>query len=347
MFTTTSSVLLQAQASSDQFVTEVCVGEEFEGIGSPVFSALDRLKLNRNALMLLWRVNPQIANSIDIESSPGGDHADAGSAERSVGERASQSPQETTESAALQTDAFEQNESSEADHSTSSSGSAHTDLQEVSHLPHRGDRGYQELSEIRLVQPASNSLSKWKGSKPKGWSARAPLPRPPPFSSLRPYTSSSYTKLESRHINESNLLCAGDRLILSCKSDSMQHLRRMRGYGLTIGESLLSGFQEADSEFIELVVSHACPYIGKAICSAEVREAYNFCGIVGARRHGLNLPDILTDTKLSPGDTLLVVANSSNLRLYQASKDFYVASSIGGIPNAITWCTSMPLVPML
>ncbi len=69
----------------------------------------------------------------------------------------------------------------------------------------------------------------------------------------------------------------------------------------------------------------------------EIRQAYNFGGIVGARRHGISLTEILADTKLSPGDTLLVIASASNLSSYQNSKDFYVACSVGGVPRAITW----------
>jgi hypothetical protein len=281
-------------------------------------------------------VNSQIAAAGDIESSSGSgsDHAGGGAAAH-VGQRVADSHQEIAESDTQGTAALGQHEGNEADGSVASGDGSHAGSQLLSNMSRKGDRGYQELSEVRLVQPATNSNSKWKGSKPKGWLTSSSFPRPPPFLPLR-----RYTKLESKHINESNVLCAGDRLILSCKLENMQHLRRMRGHGLTIGESLLSGFQEADAEFIELVVSHACPYIGKAICSPEIREAYNFCGIVGARRHGLNLPDILTETKLSPGDTLLVVANSSHLQSYQASKDFYVASSIGGIPNKITWCAT-------
>lgn len=71
-------------------------------------------------------------------------------------------------------------------------------------------------------------------------------------------------------------------------------------------------------------------------CS-EIRLAYGFGGIVGARRHGISLPEILADTKLAVGDTLLVVCGASLLNSYQNSKDFYVACSVGGVPRAITW----------
>jgi hypothetical protein len=69
----------------------------------------------------------------------------------------------------------------------------------------------------------------------------------------------------------------------------------------------------------------------------DIRIAYNFAGIVGARRHGLSLPEMLADTKLAIGDTLLVVASVSNLSSYQNSKDFYVACSVGSMPRPITW----------
>ena len=69
----------------------------------------------------------------------------------------------------------------------------------------------------------------------------------------------------------------------------------------------------------------------------DIRQAYSFAGIVGVRRHGIGLPEIMTDTKLATGDTLLVVASASNLSSYQNSKDFYVACSVGSIPRPITW----------
>jgi hypothetical protein len=181
---------------------------------------------------------------------------------------------------------------------------------------------------------------------------------------LSSHLSRDYTKLESTQINEGNILRSGDRLILSAKLENLQHLRHLNVKGLSIGDSVLNGFHDVDSEFVELVVSHRCPHIGKAInsrclvfvdvcksividkCFRDIRHAYNFGGIVGARRHGISLPEILTDTKLATGDTLLVVASLSNLNSYQNSKDFYVACSVGSIPRAITWFVDLTAPPI-
>ncbi len=82
-----------------------------------------------------------------------------------------------------------------------------------------------------------------------------------------------YTKLESTQINEGNILRSGDRLILSAKLENLQHLRHTKGKGLSIGDSVINGLHDVESEFVELVVSHRCPHIGKPInsrCHASV-----------------------------------------------------------------------------
>lgn len=84
---------------------------------------------------------------------------------------------------------------------------------------------------------------------------------------LSPHLTREYTKLESTQINEGNILRGGDRLILSAKLENLQHLRHLNVKGLSIGDSVLNGFHDVDSEFVELVVSHRCPHIGKAINS--------------------------------------------------------------------------------
>jgi hypothetical protein len=84
---------------------------------------------------------------------------------------------------------------------------------------------------------------------------------------LSSHLARDYTKLESTQINEGNILRSGDRLIFSAKLENLQHLRHLNVKGLSIGDSVLNGFHDVDSEFIELVVSHRCPHIGKAINS--------------------------------------------------------------------------------
>jgi len=84
---------------------------------------------------------------------------------------------------------------------------------------------------------------------------------------LSSHLTRDYTKLESTQINESNILRSGDRLIISAKLENLQHLRHMKGKGLSIGDSVINSFHDVDSEFVELVVSHRCPHLGKAINS--------------------------------------------------------------------------------
>jgi hypothetical protein len=84
---------------------------------------------------------------------------------------------------------------------------------------------------------------------------------------LSSHLTRDYTKLESTQINEGNILRSGDRLILSAKLENLQHLRHFKGKGLLIGDSVINSLHDVDSEFVELVVSHRCPHIGKPINS--------------------------------------------------------------------------------
>lgn len=84
---------------------------------------------------------------------------------------------------------------------------------------------------------------------------------------LSSHLNRDYTKLESTQINEGNILRSGDRLILSAKLENLQHLRQVKGKGLSIGDSVIDSFHDVDSEFVELVVSHRCPHVGRPINS--------------------------------------------------------------------------------
>ena len=84
---------------------------------------------------------------------------------------------------------------------------------------------------------------------------------------LSSHLNRDYTKLESTQINEGNILRSGDRLILSAKLENLQHLRQVKGKGLSIGDSVIDSFHDVDSEFVELVVSHRSPHVGKPINS--------------------------------------------------------------------------------
>jgi hypothetical protein len=51
----------------------------------------------------------------------------------------------------------------------------------------------------------------------------------------------------------------------------------LSGKGLSIGDSVMDGFHDVDSIFVELVISHRCPHVGKAINSRQLLEFAAFC----------------------------------------------------------------------
>lgn len=153
-------------------------------------------------------------------------------------------------------------------------------------------------------------------------------------------------KLEINQITDSNLLREGDRLILSCKIDTLQNFRRFKTKGLSIGDVDAVDMKASMSEFCEVVVSHRNPFLGKPINCEEFKKAYS-CGVVGARRHGEEMTQFLNNTFLKEGDTLLVLSNETFIQKYRNSHDFYVVCTVGNMLKPVSWWDYGPIVMFL
>lgn len=155
-----------------------------------------------------------------------------------------------------------------------------------------------------------------------------------------------FLKLDVSQINETNLAREGDRLILSCKIDTLQNFRRFKTKGLSIGDVHPSDMKASMSEFCEVVISHQNPFIGKPMNSDEFRNNYN-CGVVGARRHGVDMTQFLDNSTLKAGDTLLILSGPSFVQKFRNCHDFYVVCTVGNVFKPLTYWDYCPIIMFL
>jgi len=242
-------MLGKATQTSEDYLTEICVSKDFSGIGSPIFTVLKKLKINKSSLVQVWRKNMDDENCLEIDGI-----------------------EITTK-----------------------------DIEMVD------------------VQDDVTSISLLSSLKDK------------------------FMKLDINQINDGVTIREGDRLILSCKLDTLQNFRRFKTNGLSIGDVHPSDMKNSMSEFCEIVVSHRNPHIGKPVNCDDFRNAYS-CGVVGARRHGVDMTQFLDNTVLKPGDTLLVLTSPTFSQKFKNSHDFYVVCTVGNVLKPLTWWDYFPIV---
>lgn len=164
--------------------------------------------------------------------------------------------------------------------------------------------------------------------------------------SLLSSINNSFTKLDPTNINETTITNEGDRLILTCKIDTLQNFRRLKTNGLTIGDVHPSDMKATFSEFSEVVISHQNPFLNKPINCDELRKQYS-CGVVGARRHGSDITQYLDNCTLQPGDTLLLLTNQSFPQKFNNSHDFYVVCTVGNVLKPLKLWDYCPIILFL
>jgi len=229
-----SGMLGKALEHSEEYLTEVCVNKEFEGIGIPVFNVLKKIGIQPSSLVQLWRKN--IGTEIEMNN---------------------------------------------------------------------------------ILEDNKNLLSS--------------------------YSDEKIIKMDVNQINESNLIREGDRMIISCKLDLLQNFRRFKIKGLSIGDIQGHEMKASLSEFCEVVISDRNPLLEKTMNCEEFKQMYS-ASIIGARRKGVELGELLNNTNIKAGDTLLILTNSSFADKYRNSHDFYVVCTIGKVLKPIKWHDYIPIL---
>ncbi|HHQ47851.1 MAG TPA: SLC13 family permease [Acidobacteria bacterium] len=88
-------------------------------------------------------------------------------------------------------------------------------------------------------------------------------------------------------------------------------------------------------ELVEAVVSPSSPIVGRNIREAGFRGRYDAV-VLAVHRHGERLHGKIGDIVVEPGDTLLIAAGAGFLARWRFARDFYLVSSLGALPAAVS-----------
>jgi len=128
-------------------------------------------------------------------------------------------------------------------------------------------------------------------------------------------------------VSPDEILQENDRLIFSGMVDSVADLQRFDGLRLASDQVFKLDTQRANHSLVEVVVSEACPLIGKTVRAGQFRNVYN-AAIIAVSRSGEHVRARIGDIVLQAGDMLLLEANVDFPRQHRNSKDFMLVSSV-------------------
>ncbi|MEX2326564.1 MAG: SLC13 family permease, partial [Pseudomonadales bacterium] len=128
-------------------------------------------------------------------------------------------------------------------------------------------------------------------------------------------------------VSPQEVLRAGDRLLFAGIVESVADLQRFDGLRLASDHVLKLSTQRSSHTLIELVVSEACPLIGKTVRAGRFRNVYN-AAILAVLRHGKHVHEKIGDIVLQAGDMLLVEAHVDFTEHHRNSRDFLLVSQV-------------------
>lgn len=122
-------------------------------------------------------------------------------------------------------------------------------------------------------------------------------------------------------------LLHGDRLIFAGMVESVADLQRFDGLRVATDHVFKLESQRSNHALVEVVVSEACPLVGKTIRDGNFRNVYN-AAIISVARNGEHLRGRIGDIVLHAGDMLLMEAHVDFARQHRNSKDFMLVSGV-------------------
>ena len=130
------------------------------------------------------------------------------------------------------------------------------------------------------------------------------------------------------------LLRGGDRLAFVGRVDQIRDLQMMRGL-IPAEQHHAAWLEGSEHTFFEVVVSGTSPLVGATLKETNFRSRYQ-AAVLAMHRAGERVQAKLGDVRVKPGDTLLVVADSSFADRWRDRNDFLLVSHLGGSPPPST-----------
>ena len=118
-----------------------------------------------------------------------------------------------------------------------------------------------------------------------------------------------------------------DRMMFVGITSAIVELQEIRGLVPAAHEMFEKDFSKISSHFVEVVVSHSSPILGKTVKECEFRSKYN-AGVVAVHRNGERVLSKIGDIKLHAGDTLLLLTTPEFKKNWYNSSEFYLVSTV-------------------
>jgi di/tricarboxylate transporter len=122
-------------------------------------------------------------------------------------------------------------------------------------------------------------------------------------------------------------LDADDQLVFVGVVDSVVDLQKIPGLRPATTQLFKLDTPRSERWFVEAVISHNCPLIGKTIREGRFRNRYNAV-VIGVARGGTRLNRRIGDIVMQAGDVLLLEALPAFIEQQRNSNDFYLVSRI-------------------
>ncbi len=124
------------------------------------------------------------------------------------------------------------------------------------------------------------------------------------------------------------IIQTGDRMVFTGVVETIVDLKKIPGFVPAIDETYeVSAERQRGRALCEAVISPTSPLIGRTIKEADLRARYN-AAVVAVHRNGERVTTKLGDTKLHPGDTLLLQTGPHFLRAHRNNPDFYLVANV-------------------
>jgi len=141
-------------------------------------------------------------------------------------------------------------------------------------------------------------------------------------------------------VPEGEVVHTGDILFFSQPQTLMKLQDKQLMQGLRVIDANVLELAGFGTDLAELAISDSNPYLGQTLYNSDFAAHYSVSVLAIRSRGSDDSADVqeLRNNVLRAGDIVLVVANENTLTNLKSSRDFFVVTRVGAVPNvAATW----------
>lgn len=126
------------------------------------------------------------------------------------------------------------------------------------------------------------------------------------------------------------VLVGGDRLVFVGRVEAVVELTTVAGLSAVAAPKFQLSRGQAQSRFVEAVISNTSPIVGQSVRESDFRTLYG-ATIFALHRNGELIRGRIGDVVLRPGDTLLLQTDEQFVEAQRNRRDFLLVANLDGI----------------